>query len=96
MEESGPHMESNLNSLETKVLEAIKLIKELRTENTRLKDGVEDLEMRNLELEELNSKLNHQLNDAQQQAANVEVYEEKRKEIETRVGGLLDQLEALG
>jgi hypothetical protein len=89
-------MESNLNALETKVLEAIKLIKELRTENTRLEGVTEDLEMRNLELEELNSKLNHQLNESQQQAANVEVYEEKRKEIETKVGGLLDQLEALG
>lgn len=89
-------MESNLNTLETKVLEAIKLIKELRTENSRLKNGTEDLEMRILELEELNSKLNHQLNESQQQAANVEVYEEKRKEIESRVGGLLEQLEALG
>jgi len=89
-------MESNLNTLENKVLEAIKLIKELRTENNRLKSGTEELEMRVLELEELNSKLNHQLNESQQVAANVEVYEEKRKEIETRVGGLLDQLEALG
>ena len=89
-------MESNLNTLETKVLEAIKLIKELRTENSRLNNGTEDLEMRILELEELNSKLNHQLNESQQQAANVEVYEEKRKEIESRVGGLLEQLEALG
>ena len=89
-------MESNLNTLETKVIEAIKLIKELRTENNRLKGGNEDLELRNLELEELNSKLNHQLNESQQQAADVEVYEEKRKEIESRVGGLLDQLEALG
>jgi len=89
-------MESNLHTLETKVLEAIKLIKELRTENSRLNNGTEDLEMRILELEELNSKLNHQLNESQQQAANVEVYEEKRKEIESRVGGLLEQLEALG
>jgi len=89
-------MESNLNTLETKVLEAIKLIKELRSENSRLKNGNEELEMRVLELEEQNSKLNHQLNESKQVAANVEVYEEKRKEIESRVGGLLDQLEALG
>ena len=89
-------MESNLNNLETKVLGAIKLIKELREENAGLKAQLEDLEMRNLEFEEMNSKLNHQLDDVQQQAANVEVYEEKRKEIESKVGGLLDQLEALG
>ena len=89
-------MESNLNVLETKVLEAIKLIKELREENAGLKTQLEDLEMRNLEFEESTSKLNHQLNDVQQQAANIEVYEEKRKEIESKVGGLLEQLEALG
>ncbi len=89
-------MESNLIILETKVLEAIKLIKELREENAGLKTQLEDLEMRNLEFEEMNSKLNHQLGDVQQQAADVEVYEEKRKEIESRVGGLLNQLEALG
>ncbi len=89
-------MESNLNNLETKVLGAIKLIKELREENAGLKVQLEDLEMRNLEFEEMNSKLNHQLDDVQQQAANVEVYEEKRKEIESKVGGLLEQLEALG
>ncbi len=89
-------MESNLNALETKVLEAIKLIKELRAENARLQGGNEELELRNLELEELNSKLNHQLDDSRLQAADVEVYEEKRKEIESKVGGLLEQLEALG
>ena len=89
-------MESNLNVLENKVLEAIKLIKELREENGRLKGRLEEIESRNLELEDTNSKLNHQLGEVRQQAANVEVYEEKRKEIESRVGGLLDQLEALG
>ncbi len=89
-------MESNLNILETKVLEAIKLIKDLRVENAGLKTQLEDLEMRNLEFEDTNSKLNHQLDDVRQQAATVEVYEEKRKEIETKVGGLLEQLEALG
>ncbi|MCP4290740.1 MAG: hypothetical protein GY780_02740 [bacterium] len=89
-------MESNLNILENKVLEAIKLIKELRSENAELKTQLEDLEMRNLEFEETNSKLNHQLDEVRQSAATVEVYEEKRKEIESKVGGLLDQLEALG
>ena len=89
-------MESNLNVLETKVLEAIKLIKDLREENTGLKSQVEELEMQVLEFEETTSKLNHQLDDVRQQAATVEVYEEKRKEIETKVGGLLEQLEALG
>ena len=89
-------MESNLTVLETKVLGAIKLIKELREENAGLKTQLEELEMRNLEFEEMNSKLNHQLDEVRQQAVDVEVYEEKRKEIESKVGGLLSQLEALG
>ena len=89
-------MESNLNILEAKVLEAVKLIKELRVENERLNGRCEELEARTLELEDLNGRLNHQLDDARASAANVEVYEEKRKEIEVKVGGLLEQLEALG
>ena len=36
-------MESNLNILEAKVLEAVKLIKELRVENERLNGRCEEL-----------------------------------------------------
>lgn len=89
-------MESNLNILEAKVLEAIKLIKELRAENDRLKKGSEELEAQVRELENHNGRLNHELDEVRANVANVEVYEEKRKEIEVKVGGLLEQLEALG
>lgn len=89
-------MESNLNILEAKVLEAVKLIKELRGENERLNGRCQELETQNLELEEKFGRLNHELDEARNNAANVEVYEEKRKEIEVKVGGLLEQLEALG
>lgn len=89
-------MESNLNILETKVLEAVKLIKELRAENIRLQGRCEELEARSLDLEDQNGRLNHELDEARSNAVNVEVYEEKRKEIEIKVGGLLEQLEALG
>lgn len=89
-------MESNLNILEAKVLEAVNLIKELRGENTRLSGRCEELEARLSDLEDQNARLNHELDESRQSAVNVEVYEEKRKEIEAKVGGLLDQLEALG
>ncbi len=89
-------MENNLNILEAKVLEAIKLIKELRAANDRLKKGSEELEAQVQELENHNGRLNHELDEVRVNAASVEVYEEKRKEIEVKVGGLLEQLEALG
>ena len=89
-------MESNLNILETKVLEAVRLIKDLRAEKERLQGRCEELEARVSDLEDHNGRLNHELDEARSNAANVEVYEEKRKEIEVKVGGLLEQLEALG
>ncbi len=89
-------MESNLNILEAKVLEAVGLIKELRAENTRLDGRCQELETRVLELEDRNTRLNQELDEARRTAADVEVYEEKRKEIEDKVGGLLSKLEALG
>ena len=48
------------------------------------------------ELEDTNGRLNHELDEARASVVDVEVYEEKRKEIEVKVGGLLQQLEALG
>ena len=96
-------MESNLNFLEAKVLEAVDLIKELRAENQRLTARNRELEGQTAELEarlgglqEENTSLSHELGEARQQAGNAEIYEEKRKEIEDKVGGLLAKLEALG
>ncbi len=89
-------MESNLNVLETKVLEAIKLIKGLRGENEDLRNSQQTLTDRIAELEDNNRRLDNELGAARAEAANVEIYEEKRQEIENKVGGLLSQLEALG
>ena len=96
-------MDGNLNILEAKVLEAIELIKELRTENQRLASRNDDLESQVAEmearfggLEEENTRLNHELAETSEQAGTAEVYEEKRKEIEDKVGDLLEKLEALG
>ena len=89
-------MDSNLNILEAKVLEAVALIKELRAENGRLSERCGELEALNAELENASSRLKHELDEAQQSVGNVEVYEQKRKEIEDKVGDLLLKLEAMG
>ena len=89
-------MESNLNILEAKVLEAIQVIKQLRQENKGLHERCEDLASRNTELEAQNARLTSELEEIGLKAGELEIYEEKRKEVEAKVGGLLEQLEALG
>jgi len=100
-------MESNLNILEAKVLEAIALIQELRKTNQRLESSnselatqVTELEARVLGAESENERLNTSVSEAGAQAESshetIQVYEEKRQAIEDRVGGLLEKLEALG
>ena len=89
-------MDSNLNALEAKVLEAVTLIKELREENGRLGSRCSDLEAGLQELQQENDRLKVELDEARHSVADVEMYEAKRKEIEDKVGGLLSQLEALG
>jgi len=95
-EESGHLMDSNLNILEAKVLEAVALIKELRAENIRLSDRCGELEAHNADLEDGNRRMKHELDESSQQAENVEVFEQQRKEIEDKVGDLLQKLEAIG
>ncbi|MFT5232876.1 MAG: cell shape-determining protein MreC [Candidatus Krumholzibacteriia bacterium] len=96
-------MESNLNVLETKVLEAIALIQDLRktnqrlaNSNTELSEQVTELEARVVGVEAENERLSSTVNEAGEQAETIQVYEEKRQAIENRVGGLLEKLEALG
>jgi len=89
-------MDNNLNILEAKVLEAVALIKELRAENGRLSERCDELEARNVQLEDSNDRVKHELDDARRSAGDVEVFEQKRKEIEDKVGDLLQKLEAIG
>ncbi len=89
-------MDSNLNILEAKVLEAVALIKDLRAENGRLSERCGELEALNTELENASDRLKHELDEAHQSVENVEVFEQKRKEIEDKVGDLLLKLEAMG
>ncbi len=96
-------MDDNLQLLENKVLEAVALIKDLKAENSRLAARCEDLAARCedlaaqvAELESGRERLAAELANAQASAGDLERYEEKRKEVEDRVGGLLQKLAALG
>ena len=89
-------MDDNLHLLESKVLEAVGLIKELRAENSRLALRCEELAAQVADLEAGRDRLAGELANAQASAGDVESYEEKRKEVEDRVGGLLQKLAALG
>ncbi len=89
-------MDDNLNLLENKVLEAVALIKDLRAENRRLTARCEELAAQVDDLETGRARLAEELASASAVAGDVESYEEKRKEVEDRVGGLLQKLAALG
>jgi chromosome segregation ATPase len=88
-------MDNNLNILEAKVLEAVALIKELRAENRRLSERCGELEAQSADLENDNRRLKHALDEAHRKVENVEVFEQKRMEIEDKVGDLLQKLEAM-
>ena len=103
-------MDGNLNLLEQKIVEAVALIKELRTENQRLSSRCEvlsaqvqglEIQVEGLEaqVEGLGTdrdRLAREMAAGSSVAGDIESYEEKRKEVEERVGGLLQKLAALG
>ena len=88
-------MDNNLNILEAKVLEAVALLRELRAENARLSERCRELVGQNADLEEAGHRLKHELDESRQSAEVVEVFEQKRMEIEDKVGDLLQKLEAM-
>lgn len=89
-------MEDSLSLLESKVIAAVALIKDLRADNAKLQARCEELSAQVADLEDGRTKLAAELATARATAGDVERYEEKRKEIEDRVGGLLQKLAALG
>ena len=89
-------MDDNLRLLENKVIEAVALIKELRAENQQLAARCAELAAQVGDLEASRARLAEELATAQTAAGDVDSYEEKRKEVEDRVGGLLQKLAALG
>jgi chromosome segregation ATPase len=89
-------MDDQIARLESKVLETIEIIQGLRQENHDLGSRVSDLEHQLQAAEEERNDLQRRLNDAQEMASRAELFEEKRRLVEQKVGGLLDKLEALG
>lgn len=90
-------MDDNLHLLESKVLEAVGLIKELRAENGRSTARCDELAAQVADLEDSRARLSEGAGGGGgATAGDVEGYEEKRKEVEDRVGGLLQELPALG
>ena len=82
-------MDDQLARLEAKVLETIETMQGLRHENGELKARCGDLEARGSDLE-------NQLREAHESASQAEGFEEKRRLVEEKVGGLLSKLEAMG
>ena len=89
-------MDDHLSRLEAKVVEAIDMIQELRRQNGELTRRCEDLDGRLAEVTGERDRLQAQLGEAQETAAQAELFEEQRRQIETKVTGLLDKLEAMG
>lgn len=88
-------MDDHLSRLENKVLEAINLIQELRRENGDLKTRCSELENRLHQAGDERETMQRQLNESRELASQAELFEEKRRVIETKVGSLLERLEAM-
>ncbi len=89
-------MEDNLGRLEEKVLKAVRLIQELRNENDRLQKQRSQLESEFAALHERSERMGRELEEARAAAATVESFEEHRRSIEEKVGGLLEKLDQIG
>jgi len=88
-------MEELLSRLEAKVNEAVEIIQGLRRENSELGARCADLESRLQADQEQRARLERDLAEAREMAAQVEGFEEKRRLVEEKVGGLLSKLEAM-
>jgi FtsZ-binding cell division protein ZapB len=89
-------METSFAHLEEKVVEAVNLIKSLRAEIESLQRRNNELQAECEQMSEKNARLEEELGHSQDATLRVEQYEEKRRLIEEKVGGLLEKLEALG
>jgi len=89
-------MEDSITHLEEKVLKAVRLIKDLRVENSNLQQQKQAMESQFEALKEDHQRMSRELEESRQAAASLERFEEKRRIIEEKVGGLLEKLEEIG
>jgi chaperonin cofactor prefoldin len=89
-------MEDSITHLEEKVLKAVRLIKDLRVENANLQQQKQTVESQIEALKEDHQRMSRELEESRQTAARLERFEEKRRIIEEKVGGLLEKLEEIG
>jgi predicted nucleic acid-binding Zn-ribbon protein len=87
--------DNSFELLEAKVMTAVRRIQELKSENEGLISRREELERQVEALKDQVSRTEGELAVARQQAAVVVQWEDKRRLIEEKVGGLLETLESL-
>jgi predicted nucleic acid-binding Zn-ribbon protein len=87
--------DNSFELLEAKVMTAVRRIQELKAENEVLAGRREELEKQVAALKDQVSRAEGELSEARQQAAVVAHWEDKRRLIEEKVGGLLETLESL-
>jgi len=89
-------MDDFITRLENKVLTAIETIQTLRQENAQLEAERESLQKQLQDVTREKERMQRELAETRESASQVEQFEEKRRIIEEKVGGLLDKLEAMG
>ncbi len=88
--------DDSFSRLEEKVLKAVRMIQDLKTENVRLRQQREGLESEVAGMQREQERLSRELEAAQQAAASVEQFEQSRRILEEKVGGLLEKLDQIG
>ncbi len=87
--------DNSFELLEAKVMTAIRRIQELKVENEDLISRRDALERQVEALKDQVSRAEGELSETRQQAAVVARWEDKRRLIEEKVGGLLETLESI-
>jgi len=87
--------DNSFELLEAKVMTAVRRIQELKAENEALAGRRDELERHVEALKDQVSRTQEELSAVRQQAAHVARWEDRRRLIEEKVGGLLETLESI-